>query len=76
MIAEHKLEKITFDKDHMYLHMEGQVYTFSLIDISVKLKNADEQERKIYQISPSGYGIHWPLIDEDLSVPELLKSIG
>ncbi len=25
-------------------------------------------------LSPSGYGIHWPLIDEDLAVGPLLKN--
>jgi hypothetical protein len=36
------------------------------------LANASETERKKYEISPSGYGIHWPLIDEDLSIDGLL----
>ena len=26
-----------------------------------------------FEISPSGYGIHWPLIDEHLSVEGLLR---
>ncbi|OYZ50723.1 MAG: hypothetical protein B7Y15_08625 [Bacteroidetes bacterium 24-39-8] len=29
----------------------------------------------MFTISPSGYGIHWPLIDEDLAVDAILKSI-
>jgi hypothetical protein len=28
-------------------------------------------ERNTYEISPSGFGVHWPLIDEDLSFPNL-----
>ncbi|MCA1752818.1 MAG: DUF2442 domain-containing protein [Flavobacteriales bacterium] len=24
-------------------------------------------------VSPSGYGVHWPLIDEDISFAGLLK---
>nr|WP_253276482.1 DUF2442 domain-containing protein [Synechococcus sp. PCC 6312] len=27
----------------------------------------------MYQVSPAGYGIHWPLIDEDLSINGLLR---
>lgn len=34
--------------------------------------NASEIERNTYEISPSGYGIHWPLIDEDISIDGLL----
>ncbi|RYX81481.1 DUF2442 domain-containing protein, partial [bacterium] len=30
-------------------------------------------EREMYRISSSGYGIHWPLIDEDLSVNGILR---
>jgi hypothetical protein len=25
------------------------------------------------EVSPSGYGLHWPLIDEDLAITPLLK---
>ncbi|MFI5222153.1 MAG: DUF2442 domain-containing protein, partial [Bacteroidia bacterium] len=30
-------------------------------------------ERGNFEISPSGYGIHWSLIDEDLSINGLIK---
>ncbi|HLP45614.1 MAG TPA: DUF2442 domain-containing protein, partial [Candidatus Kapabacteria bacterium] len=38
-----------------------------------KLLNASPLERNTFEISPSGYGVHWPVIDEDLSIPGLLK---
>lgn len=40
---------------------------------SSRLAAASEQERLVAELSPGGYGIHWPLIDEDLSVNGLLK---
>ena len=40
---------------------------------SPRLAAASEQERLVAELSPGGYGIHWPLIDEDLSVNGLLK---
>jgi hypothetical protein len=40
---------------------------------SEKLASATEQERLNAELSPGGYGIHWPLIDEDLSVNGLLR---
>ncbi|MCH7754431.1 DUF2442 domain-containing protein [candidate division KSB1 bacterium] len=40
--------------------------------MSEKLANASDIEENKYEISPSGYGIHWPLIDEDLSIDGLL----
>lgn len=47
----------------------------SLEQVSSKLADANEMQRLFYKISPSGYGIHWPLIDEDLSVEQLLKFV-
>ena len=43
-----------------------------LSEISLALRKASVEERNMYEISPSGYGIHWPLIDEDLSIDGLL----
>ena len=40
---------------------------------SPRLASATEQERLNAELSPGGYGIHWPLIDEDLSVNGLLR---
>jgi hypothetical protein len=40
---------------------------------SIRLAAASEHERLDAELSPGGYGIHWPLIDEDLSVNGLLK---
>jgi hypothetical protein len=33
-----------------------------------RLLSAKKKERNHFEISPSGYGIHWPDLDEDLSV--------
>ncbi len=41
---------------------------------SQRLAAATEQERLDAELSPGGYGIHWPLIDEDLSINGLLKT--
>ena len=38
------------------------------------LLTATAQERMNAELSPGGYGIHWPLIDEDLSVNRLLRA--
>jgi hypothetical protein len=41
---------------------------------SVRLARASPVERNRAELSPSGYGIHWPLIDEDLVVGPLLRA--
>lgn len=74
MIATHTIQDITFDKDTMSLKIDGKLIKVVLDKVSSKLKSANEFQRQFFKISPSGYGIHWPLIDEDLSVESLLKT--
>jgi len=68
----HKIEKISFVKDNLILRVDGKEYKFPLADISKRLADAPSEKRDKYEISPAGYGIHWPLIDEDLSIDGLL----
>ena len=42
---------------------------------SRRLAAASAKERMQAELSPGGYGIHWPLIDEDLSVNGLLRDL-
>ena len=42
---------------------------------SAKLARATPAERGHAELAPGGYGIHWPLLDEDLSVAGLLRSV-
>ena len=74
MVTTHNIQKVSFDKDFMYLKIDDKELKFELDKISTKLKSANEIQRNLYKVSPSGYGIHWPLIDEDLSVDALLKA--
>lgn len=73
MIATHKIQEITFEKDMISLKVDGKLIRILLDKISLKLKSANEMQRNFYKISPSGYGIHWPLIDEDLSISAMIK---
>ncbi len=37
-----------------------------------RLQSATEDERSVWEVSAAGHGIHWPSIDEDLSIAGLL----
>ncbi len=67
-----KIEKVSFLKEKLVLKVDNREYTFPLADISKRLVDASRAERENYEVSPSGYGIHWPLIDEDLSIDGLI----
>lgn len=40
---------------------------------SWRLEEATPSERQCYEISPSGYSVHWPEVDEDLSARGALR---
>jgi len=68
------ISDIKFEKDYLEMKIDNELFTFLLKDISDKLAKATDQERREYKISPSGYGIHWRILDEDLSINGLLKT--
>jgi hypothetical protein len=43
------------------------------LDWYPKLKAASDFERQNWQTCAAGYGIHWPAIDEDISVEGVLR---
>lgn len=76
MIATHNIQEITFDQNSINIYIDVKEIKVSLDKVSQKLKKANDLQRNFYKISPSGYGIHWPLIDEDLSIDAILKISG
>ena len=72
MNKHHHIGQIVFKENTMKIEIDGMEREYDLSKISKPLLRASETERVIYEISPSGYGIHWTLIDEDLSVDGLL----
>ena len=69
----HGVKEITFTGDVLEATIDGA--RFNLKEVSSLLEKATEIERKTFEISPSGYGIHWPLLDEDISIDGLLAII-
>ena len=51
---------------------EAGRFTIPWEKCSESLARASWLERSHAELSPSGYGIHWPLIDEDLAVGPLV----
>jgi len=39
-----------------------------------RLASARADQRAVWEPAAAGYGVHWPLIDEDLSVEGLLRA--
>ena len=67
-----RVQAIEFDGPTMRLTVDGRLYKVNLPSISERLANAADSARRSYSVSPSGYGIHWPQVDEDLTVDGLI----
>ena len=67
------IESIEFTKETLLIKIDNIMHQLDLKVISNKLLKASEVERNNYIISPANYGIHWPMIDEDISLSFLLK---
>ena len=67
---------IRFENEFLVMKADNLLIKLKLEDISEKLTHASEQERNDFKISPSGYGIHWRQLDEDLSVNGLIKTFN
>jgi hypothetical protein len=68
----HRVDGLSFVADTMLLRVDGTEYAIDIPAHSRRLAMATAAQRAHYDISPSGYGIHWPDIDEDLAVDALI----
>jgi hypothetical protein len=68
----HQVTDLHFENDVMILTVDGHGRRFQVGEVSPVLQKASQQEREVFEISPSGYGVHRPLLDEDISIDGLL----
>ena len=72
MDRSHHVETISFRGTTMVLRVDGKDYHVEISKQSQRLASATPEQRQKFVVSPSGYGIHWPDLDEDLSVDGLI----
>lgn len=72
MNEAHVLTNIEITGDLLMMNVDGIDYQFELSTISKKLMQSSDDVKNNFIVSPSGYGIHWPAIDEDLSIDALI----
>ena len=68
----HDISNLKCQNGFLIITIDEEPKKFSLKRISPTLEKASEAERNNFEISPSGYGVHWPLLDEDISIDALL----
>ena len=72
MDKAHEIQSVSFSGDVILLEVDGKEYRIDIMGQSERLARATPSQRKNFKVSPSGYGIHWPDLDEDLSIDGLV----
>jgi len=68
-----RVKDVRFTEDTMAVDLlDGRTIIVPLVWYP-KLLDASPDQRRNWQISGAGYGIHWPEVDEDLSTEGLLR---
>jgi hypothetical protein len=71
-IVEPRLLNAEITEDEIIAHlMDGRTISVPLI-WSWRLSEANEEQRQHFEIIGDGQGIHWPELDEDISVEGML----
>lgn len=69
----HDISDVKVTATELQLSIDGKAKVFPLSEVSKLVTEASDSERQLVEISPSGYGLHWPLLDEDISIDGLLE---
>ena len=72
MDKAHDVESVSFCGNNIMLRVDGKDYEIDVSLQSQRLASATVTQRQNFVVSPSGYGIHWPDLDEDLSIDGLI----
>lgn len=72
MDKAHDIQNIEITDTIMHIEVDGKNYEINIAEQSERLAKATQEQREKFVVSSAGYGIHWPEIDEDLSVDGLI----
>ena len=73
--AGQRAKEVEFDEHRLIVHLiDGRTIIVPLAWYP-RLEDATPEQRANWQLSGAGFGIHWPDIDEDLSVEGLLRGL-
>ena len=72
MDRAHEIANVRLSGTMLTLCVDGQEYRVDVASQSARLARATQPQRQHFELSPAGYGIHWPDVDEDLSIDGLI----
>ncbi len=72
----HNVRIVKTTEETLELEVDGRVVSLPWSRLSKRLADAPQVARETIEVNPAGYGLHWPLVDEDLSVEGILRDFG
>ena len=71
--TDERVAGVSFDADRLIVDlMDGRTIAVPLAWFP-RLAEATAESRSNWEVAGAGYGIHWPDLDEDLSIEGLLR---
>jgi hypothetical protein len=68
----HDVQSVAISGTTLLLRFDGKDYKIDITKQSERLAKATQAQRERFEVSPAGYGIRWPDLDEDLSIDGLI----
>ncbi|MFP4067914.1 MAG: DUF2442 domain-containing protein [Spirochaetaceae bacterium] len=72
----HQVKIVTVNENVLTLEVDGKTVSARWEQLSRRLADAPQVARESIEISSAGYGLHWPLVDEDLSIDGILADFA
>lgn len=71
--TKHQVRIVETGEVKLTLEVDGTTVSAQWRALSPRLGEAPQVAREAIEVSPAGYGLHWPLVDEDLSIDGILR---
>lgn len=65
---------ITTTREALVVNLGNHTFRIPWERCSPRLARANTAQRLAAELSPAGYGVNWPLLDEDLSIAGLVRA--
>lgn len=70
--AEPRAQSVQFVPDGLTVELKDGRTLIVPLEWFPRLRDASEADRQRFELYGDGYAIHWPALDEDISIPGLL----
>lgn len=74
--TKHTVRILETTEELLRLEIDGREVAAPWAKLSSRLDAAPKLARETIEVSPTGYGLHWPLVDEDLSIDGILRDFA